>query len=157
MIEPKFFLRDVIESDLSIFYEDQLDEEANRMVVFTPRDKDAFHQHWQKIMADQTLKKQTIVWNGEVAGNVVAFNAADGGREIGYWIGKKYWGKGIATRAVADFLRYETARPLSAHIAKHNKGSIRVLEKCGFTLVGEDKEFAKAGEKTIAGVVMRIG
>ena len=155
MIEAKFFLRDVIENDLSTFYEDQLDEEANRMAVFAPRDKDAFHQHWQKIMADQTGKKQTIVWNGEVAGNVVAFNRA-GEREIGYWIGKKYWGKGIATRAVADFLRYETARPLSAHIAKHNKGSIRVLEKCGFTLVGEDEEFAKTGEDTVAGVVMRI-
>jgi RimJ/RimL family protein N-acetyltransferase len=155
MIEAKFFLRDVLESDLPTFYEDQLDEEAIRMVVFTSRDKEAFYQHWQKIMADQTSKKQTIVWNGEVAGNVLAFTM-EGEREIGYWIGKKYWGKGIATRAVAEFLRYETARPLSAHIAKHNKGSIRVLEKCGFTLVGEDKEFAKTGEETIPGVVMRI-
>ena len=44
----------------------------------------------------------------------------------------------IATRALAAFLRIVNERPLHAHVAKHNVASIRVLEKCGFKLEGEE-------------------
>jgi RimJ/RimL family protein N-acetyltransferase len=63
----------------------------------------------------------------------------DGVREVGYWIGKAYWGKGIATAALAEFLAVEPTRPLYAHVARHNLGSVRVLEKCGFARVGGDE------------------
>jgi RimJ/RimL family protein N-acetyltransferase len=64
--------------------------------------------------------------------------------EIGYWIDKTYWGKGVATRALALFLEEIELRPLYARVAKDNQGSIRVLEKCGFIRHGEDKGFANA-------------
>lgn len=51
---------------------------------------------------------------------------------VGYWIAKEHWGKGIATQMLSQFLRIVPDRPLHAHVAKHNLGSIRVLEKCGF-------------------------
>lgn len=65
-------------------------------------------------------------------------------REVSYWIGKEYWGKGIATRALSEFLSELTDRPLYARAAKDHLASLRVLEKCRFAIVGEDKGFASA-------------
>jgi RimJ/RimL family protein N-acetyltransferase len=64
----------------------------------------------------------------------------DGEQEVGYWLGQEYWGKGIASRALALFLDQVTTRPLYAHVAKHNTGSYRVLEKCGFKIFREDPQ-----------------
>lgn len=135
---PHIQLRDVVAGDLPIFYEQQRDPVANRMADFPAREWDTFLPHWQKILADLTIAKQTILYDGQVAGNIVSFEMF-GDREVGYWIGKEYWGKGIATQALSTFLDQVTTRPLHAHVAKHNIGSIRVLEKCGFIIIGEDK------------------
>ena len=62
----------------------------------------------------------------------------EGKREVGYWIGREFWGKGIATQALSELLRCIEMRPLYGHVAKHNIGSRRVLEKCGFAFFGED-------------------
>ena len=74
-----------------------------------------------------------------MAGNVVSWQQS-GEQEVGYWLGREYWGKGIATRALSAFLDHFKTRPLYAHVAKHNRASIRVLEKCGFTITGEEVE-----------------
>jgi len=42
------------------------------------------------------------------------------------------------TRALSAFLEQVKTRPLYAHVAKHKLASMRVLEKCGFTIIGED-------------------
>lgn len=136
-------LRDVTEDDLPIFFEHQLEPEATEMAAFPSRDRDAFMAHWTKILGDETIAKKTILANGQVAGNVVSFEQS-GQRYVGYWLGKQYWGKGVATAALAAFLGYVTARPLYARVAKHNIASVRVLQKCGFTICGEDKGVANA-------------
>jgi RimJ/RimL family protein N-acetyltransferase len=130
-------LREVIETDLPIFFQHQLDPEANRMAAFTARDRNSFMAHWTKILRDDTKKARTVVVDGEVAGNVVSFEQS-GQRLVGYWIGKRHWGKGVATRALSAFLEHETARPLHAHVATSNVASIRVLEKCGFEVSGRE-------------------
>ncbi len=130
-------LRDVIEADLPSFYEQQLDPEATAMAAFPSRQREPFMAHWAKILRDDRVIAQTIVVNGEVAGNIVSFEV-EGETEVGYWIGKSYWGKGIATRALAMFLKQVETRPLYAHVAKHNLASARVLQKCGFVIIGED-------------------
>lgn len=135
-------LRDIIASDLPIFYEHQLDSEATRMASFPSRGRDAFMAHWTKNMADRSLVLKTILWNGQVAGNMVCFEQL-GEREVGYWLGKEFWGKGIATRALKEFLKKIETRPLYAHVAKQNIASRRVLEKCGFMVSGEDKFFSQ--------------
>lgn len=144
-------LRDVIESDLAIFFEQQLDEEANYMAAFTvddPTDRKAFDAHWGRIMANDAITKQTIVFEGKVVGNISFFEMFEK-PSIGYWLGKDYWGKGIATKAVSLFLEKITTRPLYARVAKDNIGSRRVLEKSGFKIIGNDKGFAHArGEET---------
>jgi RimJ/RimL family protein N-acetyltransferase len=148
-------LRDVIESDLPIFFEQQLDPDATEMAAFPPRDRAAFMAHWARIMADDSVILKTILFDGQVAGNIVGFEMS-AKREVGYWIGKEYWGKGIATRALAAFLDHVKTRPLYAHVAKHNIGSRRVLEKCGFTIVGEDKGLPDAGGEEVEGFILKL-
>ncbi len=127
-------LRDIELNDLPIFYEHQLDADATRMAAFPARDRAAFDAHWTtNILGNPSATNQTIVVDGQVAGNIGSW-LQDGVRLVGYRIGKEHWGKGVATRALAAFLNLVTARPLHAHVATHNVGSIRVLEKCGFTL-----------------------
>jgi RimJ/RimL family protein N-acetyltransferase len=140
-------LRAVQESDLPIFFEHQRDELANRLAAFPARDREAFMAHWAKIMQDESVILKTILFEGQVAGNVLSFVISDE-REVGYWLGREFWGKGIATRALSEFLAQVKERPLYAHVAKHNLASRRVLEKCGFVVIGEDKGGADdRGEK----------
>ena len=135
-------LRDAIETDLSIFYEHQRDPDAIQMAAFPSRNHDSFMSHWAKSLADDSVVIKTILFHGEVAGNIVCFEQLSEW-EVGYWLGKDYWGKGIATRALQQFLDLIATRPLYAHVAKHNIASKRVLEKCGFHVVAEDKFFSK--------------
>jgi RimJ/RimL family protein N-acetyltransferase len=148
-------LRDVTEDDLPIFYEQQADPEANAMAAFPARDRDAFTDHWLKVLADDSVSKKTVLFDGHVAGNIVRFEQS-GQPLVGYWIGKSYWGKGIATRALSEFLGQVAARPLYARVAKHNFASIRVLEKCGFTVAGEERAPSGAGEDEVEELVMRL-
>ena len=140
----KIILRNVTESDLPILFEQQLDPEATAMAAFPSRDHDAFMAHWAKIMAYENNLIKTILYVGQVAGYILSWEM-EGEREVGYWLGKEYWGKGIATQAVAEYVSLVKTRPLMAHVARHNIGSRRVLEKCGFKVIGEDKYTNPAG------------
>jgi RimJ/RimL family protein N-acetyltransferase len=119
-------LRNVVDDDLRIFFEHQQDPEANSMAVFRAREWDAFVSHWRhKVLGDQ------------VAGYVGSWKA-DGKRLVAYWIGRDYWGRGIARLALDEFLSaHEHHRPIHAYVALSNARSIRVLEKCGFQRVRE--------------------
>ena len=132
----RVFLREVRENDLVTFFENQLDPESLRMVMFSSRDREAHKAHWHRILADDSVTAATIVFDGFVAGDIVSWDN-EGEREVGYWIGRSFWGQGIATAALSQFLEHLDRGPLHAHVAKHNVGSLRVLEKCGFTIVGE--------------------
>lgn len=130
-------LRPVTEADLPIFYEQQREPEANRVADFAARERDVFMAHWAKIMVDPNVMLRTIVSSGQVAGNVVSFvpkngHGREGEREVGYWLGTAFWGRGIATAALAAFLNIEKTRPLFGYVASNSLGSVRVLEKCGF-------------------------
>jgi RimJ/RimL family protein N-acetyltransferase len=127
-------LRPVRESDLPIFYEQQLDPEAARMAAFPSRAHDAFMAHWARILAtpDETITL-TVLFEDQVAGNIGSWQQ-DRERLVGYWIGRDHWGRGIATAALALFLSEVKTRPLHAHVVQHNRASVRVLEKCGFVL-----------------------
>jgi len=64
--------------------------------------------------------------------------------ELGYWIGEPYWGKGIATEAVSQMVKYvfDSLKKfrIQSNVYEHNKGSMRVLEKNGFRLEGIRKK-----------------
>jgi RimJ/RimL family protein N-acetyltransferase len=139
-------LRDVKDTDLPFFFEHQLDEEANRMAAFTaedPSDRNAFNAHWKKILGDDSILIKTILYHDEVAGHIASF-IRSGDLEVTYWIGRDHWSRGIASAALAQFLEIQEERPIYARAAKDNFASLRVLEKCHFTISGEDKGFANA-------------
>ena len=146
-------LREVQESDLPIFFEHQRDPLANQMAAFPARGREAFMAHWAKIMKDESVILKTILFVGQVAGNVLSFEM-DGEREVGYWLGREFWGKGIATIALSLFLEVVKIRPLFAYVAKHNIASQRVLEKCGFILSGETKEFSNLNGVLVEGIIL---
>ena len=136
-MNAKIRLRDVEAGDLALFFEHQRDPVAVAMVVFRSRDAAEFAQHWANLLADSSKLKKTIVVDDQVVGNIGSWTS-DGKREIGYWIDRAFWGRGIATEAISAFLRLEQTRPLYAGVAKHNAASIRVLEKCGFVRFEDD-------------------
>lgn len=128
-------LREVVESDLDAFF--QHEPEANRIAAFPARDREPFDAHWRRLLADDSLTKKTIVYEGEVGGNVGCWEQ-EGRRLVGYWIGRKFWGKGLATRALQEHTGAVTQRPLHAWVATSNVASIGVLEK--FVRVGSQKD-----------------
>lgn len=84
-----------------------------------------------------------IEYNRQVAGGVGVILKDDVYRksiEIGYFIGEQFWGKGIATKAVASLVHYlESAFDvvrIYAEVFEHNKASMKVLQKNGFYLEG---------------------
>jgi RimJ/RimL family protein N-acetyltransferase len=151
-------LRDTTEDDLPIFFEQQLDLEANYMAAFTardPTDKDAFTAHWAKILGDITKINKTVLHDDQVAGYVACFEQF-GEWEVCYWIGKEFWGRGLATEALSALLGYVKVRPLYARAAKDNIASLRVLEKCGFTISGEDKGFSNARNEKVEEFILKL-
>jgi RimJ/RimL family protein N-acetyltransferase len=151
-------LRPTTENDLPTFFEHQQDPAANQMAAFTaknPADHDAFTAHWAKIMADPTITIKTILVDEQIAGHV-SVHSWFGDPEITYWLGRAYWGKGIATQALAQFVEQVTVRPLYGRAAKDNFASIRVMEKCGFVVTGYDKGFANARGQEIEEVILEL-
>ena len=151
-------LRDVTGGGLSIFFDQQLDSTANHMAAFTcedPAARDAFDAHWTKILGDDTIATKTIVFGGNVAGHVASVERF-GQPEVTYWIGKEYWGNGVATRALLAFLEYVKVRPLYARAAKDNVASLRVLEKCGFVIAGQDKGFSNARGEEVEEFILTL-
>lgn len=135
-MDNSVLLRDVEPADLEFFLANEHDPEAVRRSRFPPREREAFMAHWtSKVLGDPANLVRTVVVDGETAGSIVAW--WDGERRyIGYWFGRPYWGRGVGTRALTAFLERETVRPLYADPAAGNTGSIRLLEKCGFTATG---------------------
>jgi len=134
----KVTIRDVVESDLETFFEHQRDPEAVAMAVFESRPREAFFTHWRtKVLPNPQGKSQTIVVDGEVAGSITAWVSGET-LMLGYWVGRAFWGRGVATEGLAQFLRVDLRRPLEAYVAVANVGSMRVLEKCGFQRVGRE-------------------
>lgn len=151
---PAPMLRDVLEADLSIFFEHQCDPVAAHMAAFEPRERDAFMEHWQtKVLGNPANMAKTIVVDGHVAGHVASWEQ-DGRRLVGYWIGRAHWGKGVATRALLGFLAHETTRPVHAWVAEDNVASIRVLEKCGFRR--DDAVGLHTGDDGVVELLMRL-
>ncbi len=151
-------LREVEEADLSVFFQNQLDPEANYMAAFTakdPADRKAFDSLWAKIRADKSVTIRTIIVGGEVAGSVLS-HSWFGFLEVSYWLGRAYWGRGIATEALAAFLEIQSTRPIFGRAANDNVASRRVLEKCGFKLVNIERGFANARGEEIDEVVTKL-
>ncbi len=102
----------------------------------------AFQTRWERMLSDTAVLARTVLWNGRIVGSVLQFELFQK-PSVAYWIGREFWGRGIATRALAALLRESPVRPLYARVAKDNLASRKVLENCGFKMSGEDRGFAR--------------
>lgn len=144
--------------DLLAFFQFQLDQEARYLAAFTPKDpndKAAYMEKYTKFLTDPTINMRTIIIDKVIAGSIAKFEM-EGEAEITYWIDKKFWGKGVATKALEDFLIIENTRPISGRVAFDNFGSQKVLEKCGFVKIGKDKGFANARQAEIEEFIYKL-
>ncbi len=153
-------LREVRSSDFDLLFEQQRDPMAVRMAAFTardPSDRSAFRDHWARILADPQVSAQIVVFRGRVAGSVGRYVDPDFGHpEVTYWIGREFWGRGLATLALTAFLREEITRPIYARTAADNVASLRVLEKVGFDHAGHGRGFANGRGKEIEEEILRL-
>ncbi len=151
-------LREVVDDDIPLFFSHQLDREANLMAAFTvadPSDRAAFFARHERFRHDPAITMRTILEGDEVVGSIAIYGGpAD--REVTYWIDKRHWGKGVATKALLLFLKEVSERPIYARVAKDNLSSMRVLEKGGFVITMADKGFANARGREIEEWVMRL-
>ena len=151
-------MREVRDEDLPLLFEQWADPVAAHMAAFTApdhMDRDAFERRWSRLRADETVLTRVIVVDDEVAGTIGSWGEP-GEREVTYWIGRSYWGKGIATDALDAFLAVERSRPLHARVASDNVASRRVLEKCGFGVVATERHVAEARSSEIEELVLRL-
>ena len=152
-------LRDLQDDDLPIFFQQELDSEARHMAAFVPKDPadmDAFMAHWDRIRNKEGVTIRTVLFDGEVAGQIICFEMS-GEPHVSYWIGKEYWGKGIATGALKLFLEHLSERPLYARVVQDNIASLRVLRKCGFLISGEDSGFSESRGEEVEEFILTLG
>jgi len=133
----KILLRPTIETDLSILFQQQLNPDAIAMSAYPSKDRGEFMRHWEGILKNKNVITRTIVYKEKIAGHVLCWKEGKYEQRIGYWIGKEFWRRGIASAAVNELLSLVKIRPLFAEVANHNIGSRRVLEKNGFELFSE--------------------
>lgn len=126
-------LRSVERDDLPQMYEMQLDPESNRLAGTIPRSAEAFEAHWINVLRDPSVTAKAILLGEVLVGTVSCF-WRDGQANVGYWVSREHWGKGIASRALELLLLEVATRPLYASAATNNIASLRVLQKCGFVI-----------------------
>jgi RimJ/RimL family protein N-acetyltransferase len=145
-------------SDLEILFQFQLDKEGGYLAAFMPKnhtDLTAYLDKYQKLLNDPTVNNQTITIDNTIVGSIAKF-VMQGDTEITYWIDRKFWGQGIASNSLKEFLEIEPARPIHGRVAFDNFGSQKVLEKCGFIKIGTDKGFASARQTEIEELIYRL-
>ncbi len=151
-------LREVHDSALDALFEQMRDPESVRMAAFTaedPDDRAAFDAHMAKVLASPESTNRAITLDGRLVGSIASF-LMDGETEVTYWIDRSYWGQGIAGRALALLLQSVRARPIFGRAASDNVGSLKVLQRAGFTVIGTEVSFANARNAEIEETILRL-
>ncbi|MFF9808573.1 GNAT family N-acetyltransferase [Streptomyces coeruleorubidus] len=90
---------------------------------------------------------------GSLIGRVNLIDVADGGAELGYRIGERAAGRGVATAAVAEVCRLAATdyglRSLTAVTTLDNPASMTVLARSGFTRVGDTTVAGRPGVRYV--------
>lgn len=155
---PDIKLRPTVIADLDTLFQFQLDKEGGYLAAFMPEDptdKSAYIEKYTKLLGDPSVNNQTIILDEIIVGSIASF-VMKGDHEITYWIDRKYWGQGIATKALKELLSLETSRPVFGRVAFDNYGSQKVLEKCGFVKIGSDKGFANARQTEVVEFIYKL-
>jgi RimJ/RimL family protein N-acetyltransferase len=139
-------LRPVLDSDLPIFWEHSSDPDAQYMAAVTRpyhHDRQRFDEHWSRVRSSSDALVRAVLADDVVVGHAAVYGPPQE-REVTYWIGRKHWGRGIGTAALAQLIDLDDTRPLHAHAAADNAASIRVLERCGFVITARGRGVGRA-------------
>jgi RimJ/RimL family protein N-acetyltransferase len=154
-------LRAVEAADLELFFEWLRDPESRRMAAFgaeNPDDRAGFMARWTENVKNPENTMRTVERDGRAVGFISSFTAPWSGKlEVSYWIAREFWGRGIATVALKEFLAIMTTRPVHAQAATDNAGSLRVLEKCGFKVIGGARSFTPVRGEEVEEFVLALG
>ncbi|MFE8646282.1 GNAT family N-acetyltransferase [Sphingomonas sp. NCPPB 2930] len=137
-------LRPVYDTDLDAVFAHVSDPVAVHMAGLTlqePGDRPGFDAAWQRVLAMPDLWMRGVLANGNFAGHVACYRF-QGLLEVGYWIDRSWWGRGVASGALRQLLAAVPHRPLHAHLLSDNVASLRVLRKCGFRCRRQMRAFA---------------
>jgi len=151
-------LRDLEDADLDALFDQMRDPESVRMAAFTstdPNDRAAFDAHMRQVRTTPGVLNRAITCDGVFVGTVASF-VIDGDTEVTYWIDRRYWGRGIASRALGLLLELEKTRPVYARAASDNLGSLRALAKAGFVPTGSEISYANARGGEIEETILRL-
>jgi RimJ/RimL family protein N-acetyltransferase len=152
-------LRKVADEDLDALFVMMRDPVAVRMAAFTPPDPDdraAFDDRVARHRRSPEIRERAVTVDGGLVGSIASF-VMDGDTEITYWIERAWWGRGVAGRALSQFLREVTVeRPLFARAASDNAGSLAVLRKAGFRETGRGVAFAAGRNGEIEETILRL-
>jgi RimJ/RimL family protein N-acetyltransferase len=154
---PVIALRPVADADLDALFDQMRDPESVWMAAFTPGDPDdrtAFDVHMAKVRSSPDNTLRAITCDGQFVGTVSSF-VLDGETDVTYWIDRAVWGRGIASRALELLMDLVPTRPLHARAASDNAGSLRVLQKSGFKIIGTENSFAPGRKSEIEETILR--
>jgi RimJ/RimL family protein N-acetyltransferase len=137
--------RPVSDADEPLLYEHQADPQWAATAQFPSRDREAHLEHWQRIQGNPDVVNRSVLVDGELCGSIGSW-VDEGRRLVGYGFGRAFWGRGIASEALRQFVAdVVTERPLYAYVALSNVGSQRVLEKAGFVVAEDQPGLAEDG------------
>ncbi len=151
-------LRPIDDSDLETLFELMRDQESVWMAAFTakdPDDREAFDAHMAKVRTSPEVTLRGVTLDGKLVGSISSF-VVDGDAEVTYWIDRSVWGQGAASRALVAFLDMVPVRPLHARAASDNIGSLKVLQRVGFRVVGTEISYANARGTKIEETLLRL-
>jgi RimJ/RimL family protein N-acetyltransferase len=140
-------LRPVLSTDLRAFFDHQSDPVAVAMAAVKSQNNKQFFARWNRLICSTEIYLRTIDVKDQVAGSICCF-PSQGQSCVGYFLGREYWGQGVATEALRLLLSAVQVRPLQAYVAEHNLASARVLEKNGFQEV--DRRHSAETDRYIA-------
>jgi RimJ/RimL family protein N-acetyltransferase len=151
-------LRMVEDADLDALFDQMRDPEAVRMAAFTaedPDDRAAFDAHMTRVRNGPGITTRAITVDGVLVGSIATF-PVEGDTEVTYWIDRAWWGRGVAGHALAQMLQLTPVRPLYARAASDNAGSLRVLQRAGFRVIGTEVSYASARGTEIEETLLRL-
>ena len=154
---PDIALRPVTDADLDALFDQMRDPESVWMAAFTagdPDDRTAFDVHMAKVRSSPDNTLRAITCDGQLVGSVGSF-IFDGETDVTYWVDRAAWGRGIASRALELLMDLVPTRPLYARAASDNAGSLRVLQKSGFKIIGTENSFAPGRKSEIEETILR--
>lgn len=156
----RVLLRPLEEKDAKSLQENINDPDIYKYTLTIPHPYEMSHAEWWINHTQERIKEKKAYELGielKETGNIIGgmgichIDPAHDSAEVGYWLGKKYWGKGITTEALDLLMNFAfnelKLHRLHANTFIDNIGSQKVLEKSGFAKEGRRKEAIKKDGK----------